>query len=86
MGVFPFLSQLDNEGLGVIIVVGGTLGMRPLRAWFLEPGQWIPAQRVAVALTGSLAVASSAAGSMPLVLICLIVTGIHVALPKLFHD
>ena len=59
-GIFPFLSLFDNQGMVVVILAFGTLGMYVVRDRVLEPGQWIPARRFAVGLAGSLTVASAA--------------------------
>lgn len=85
-GAYPFLAKLGTAGLGILIVVSGTLGMHVLRARFFDTGQWLAVRRLAVALTGALAVVTSARGSVPLALICTITTGIHFALPKVLHD
>jgi hypothetical protein len=85
-GIFPFLSLFDNQGLGVVILAFGTLGMSVVRDRVLEPGQWIPARRFAVGLAGSLAVASAATEDMTLVLVCLMVMIMHIVLPELIED
>src|ERR1035437_6073730 len=55
-GILPSLRQLDNGGLLVIILAGGSLGLLLLRKQFAEAGQWGSARRFALALPGSLAV------------------------------
>ena len=86
IGVFPFLAMFDSNGLGVVILACGTLGMYVVRDRVLEPEQWIPARRFAVGLAGSLAVASAAAENVPLVLVCIMVLGMHAVLPMVLHD
>ena len=85
-GVFPFLGLFDSEGLGVVILACGTLGMYVVRDHVLEPGQWIPARRFAIGLAGSLAIASAATENVPLVLVCLMVMLMHLVLPELIED
>ncbi len=85
-GIFPFLSLFDNQGLGVVILAFGTLGMYVVRDRVLVPNQWIPARRFAVGLAGSLTVASAAREDMTLVLVCLMVMIMHIVLPELIED
>ncbi len=85
-GALPLFDQFDNGGLLVIILASGSVGLQLLRKKLAEAGQWIPARRFALALTWSLAVESALAGSLPLVLICLMVLGMHVVLPKVLLE
>ena len=85
MGVLPFLGLFDSTGLGVVIMAWGTLGMYIVRDRVLDPGQWIPARRFAVGLTGSLAIASAVAEYVPVVLVCLLVLLTHLVLPELIE-
>lgn len=86
IGAFPFLGMFNSNGLGVVILACGTLGMYVVRDRVLEPEQWIPARRFAVGLAGSLAVASAAAENVPLVLVCILVLGMHAMLPMVLDD
>jgi len=85
-GIFPFLSLFDNQGLGIVILAFGTLGMYVVRDRVLDPGQWIPARRFAVGLAGSLAVFSAATEDITLVLVCVMVMIMHIVLPELIED
>lgn len=86
IGAFPFLSMFNSNELWTIMLACGTLGMYVVRDRVLEPGQWIPARRFAVGLTGSLAIASAAAEDVPLVLVCILVLGMHAILPVVLDD
>jgi len=85
-GIFRFLSLFDKQGLCVIIVAYGTLGLHFVRHGVLEPEQRRPARWFGVALAGTLAVASATADNLPLVSVCVIVMIMHMVLPRLIED
>ena len=80
--LLPLLRQLDAYGLLVMILAGGTVGVHFQHDQVLESGKRIPARRFAVALTAVLAIASAAAGSLPLLLVCATVMAMHVVLSR----
>jgi hypothetical protein len=84
-GILPSFRQLDNGGLLVIILAGGSLGLLVARKMFASAGQWGSVHRFALALPGALAVESAISGSLALALFCLMVVSMHIVLPKVLH-
>jgi hypothetical protein len=85
-GILPSFRQLDNGGLFVIILAGGSFGLLLVRKMFASAVQWGSVRRFALALPGALAVESAVSGSLALALFCVMVIAMHIVLPKVLHD
>lgn len=86
LGGLDYLDRLNGVGLMTLIVIIGTLGTHALRSRCFARDEWRVLQQAALSMNGLLAVLSSAMGQQNLALICVLVFGIHIVMPRFMKD
>jgi len=86
LGGLDYLDRLDSVGLMTLIVIIGTLATHALRSRCFARDEWRVLQQAVLAMNGILAVLSSAVGQQNLALICVLVFGIHIVVPRFMKD